>query len=184
MASTRVRVFLAGAAVVIVASIAAPRLVAAERFTLGVSLGRADGQSTIDAGQTRGAFGRLRVTEWIAVQGEVQRTIGDESESTTRRLGGAVLVDLAARDRYTPYLLVGGAVERAERGWVQSDYHAREVGVGLDVRVSTSLTLGIDARVGERELIRNLQPLEISLYAPVLSDGEYASLRVNLGASF
>lgn len=153
-------------------------------LTLGVSLGQTDGDE-LDRTEGIGGFGRWRVGGRAALEVEASRSAPDDEAFTSRRLGGALLLDLGDRgaSTVTPYLLAGGGVMRTESAYWIGDHRHLEVGAGLDVAVGKRLWLGVDARLGRRELVHEGSPdgVVILIYAPALpAEHDYRAVRVTL----
>ena len=130
------------------------------RFALGAFLGG----SAVEA-QDGGAHGsddmgllaRFRLTQGLLIEGEIGKTSYDingiDNARVDRRLGGSLVWEIGARNRWAPYLLGGLGVQQAEVGGgeFQTTQNFAELGVGLRWAISRNFHLAADARVGTRD---------------------------------
>lgn len=133
-----------------VAAVAAP--IAPEprlpRWGIGVFAGSTEIESGV-VGEDAGLLGRLRVTDSLLLEAEVAKSRLDELRMD-RRLGGAVLYDLAPRSRLSAHLLAGMGVTQVDLGngsWRSAQQYG-ELGVGLSFKLSERLHLAGDLRAG------------------------------------
>lgn len=104
-------------------------------------------------GDDVGLLGRVRLTDALLLEGEVARAEMDDGR-VDRRLGGALLYDLAPRSRLSLHVLGGAGVTQAEIGdWQQQQQRYGELGLGLTYRATPRLHLAADLRGGAREPI-------------------------------
>ncbi len=107
-----------------------------------------------------GVIGRYRLTDGLIVEGElgkVSTSVTNPDGSVTdnvrvdRRLGGALVYEIGARNALAPYVLGGLGVEQAS---VNGDYSTTqdyaELGVGLRLAVTPHFHLTFDVRAGQR----------------------------------
>jgi hypothetical protein len=183
----------------------------AERFSIGASLGRGEGEGGTDRVDARSVFARLQLSQRISFEAElggVELTEdayytldicpdlascerGDPVVATGHVARGAIRIDLASgKGRLRPHLLVGGGVERWNRDFFSAAtyvYSRRELGGGVDLRLTDGLFLGGDYRIGERELEDITDENDLTVYSPGPFPEEatrYAAARVTLTASF
>jgi hypothetical protein len=183
----------------------------AERFSIGASLGRGEGEGGTDRVESRTVFARLQLSSRISVEAELggvelMLTEYDTLQAcpdlascerpdpviaTGHVARGTVRLDLASGKGWLrPHVLVGFGVERWNDGFFSSAtylYSRRELGSGVDVRLTQGLFLGGDYRVGERRLEDTRDESVLAIYNPgPLPEDEtrYAAARVTLTASF
>jgi len=170
---------------------------AARPITAGVSLGLAQSKldENADPNHTLGLFGRLGLTSRLSGQLEFSRYETDGNATADLRTGTALLVvDLADHSHFVPVLLGGFGFDREHTGCpictfegTNSGHHI-EGGFGLEYRADGGLTLGADARLGDRTIDPQAVPLggaNVIAFVPQrLSGGEYRSLRLTLGIRF
>jgi len=159
---------------------------AAERLRIGASLGRTDGDGLGDAARTHSLFARVRLSERLGAELAAGRMIPDTDSYRTDLLSAALTVDLGVRDRLTPYLIAGLGVARTTSTWWEGEHRTAEVGIGLDYAVGSGVTVGVEARYGERVLIGERAPGDVilDLYAPpVLDEGDYTRARITLSVA-
>jgi hypothetical protein len=105
-------------------------------------------------------LGRFRLTPGLLIEGEIGRTgYSDQAGNTLRvdrRLGGSLIYEIGAYNKFAPYVLVGLGVQQAN---VNGDYNTTqdfaEVGVGLRFALSRNLHITADIRAGSRSTISN-----------------------------
>lgn len=149
---------------------AAPRL---PRFAIGAFAGSLNVDDRV-SGEDFGLFGRLRLTDRLLVEAEVASSKMADIR-TDRRVGGALLYDIAPRSRFSAHLLAGGGVTHVdvEDGTFQSKQEYGEIGAGLNFRVTPRLHLSADLRAGARAKVDD-EPVEQRLknVAPSAEDEE------------
>jgi hypothetical protein len=139
---------------------AAPGVVAAvapERSLPTLGIGLYAGGTNIEGQQDSsdvGIFGRLRLHEGWLVEAELGKTTFENDLRVDRRIGGALIWELGARNSLAPYLLGGLGVQQAEVGGsFTTTQNFGEVGVGLRWALSQNLALTFDVRAGRRKTI-------------------------------
>jgi hypothetical protein len=136
-----------------------------------------------------GVLGRFRLTDGLLVEGElgkVSTSVTDPQTGQTvdnvrvdRRLGGALVYEIGARNAFAPYVLGGLGVQQAS---VNGDYSTTqdyaEIGVGLRLALSRNFHLTFDVRAGQRTSVSSSQPMATlppnttaSMVAPPPSSG-------------
>ncbi len=153
-------------------------------LTVGASLSQTGGDE-IDDTAGKGAFVRLRTGSRSALEVDLARSSPEGESYTSTRLGAALVFDLSDRATggITPYALAGGGVTRTESQWWIGDHRHLEVGAGLDVALGRRAWLGVDARLGQRDLVRDRLPngVVILIYAPSVPEHhDYATMRLTL----
>ncbi|MGE0871178.1 MAG: hypothetical protein AB7P03_21620 [Kofleriaceae bacterium] len=181
-------------AVVIVAIVGFPLAVAAGPVSLGVSLGRSQtrtqAQLGLEPSNSLGLFGRMAVTRRFAAQLEIARLTSDAGAHTIRSATALAIVDLGSSPRLVPTVLGGfGKTWFADDGMIPSTDPAHvEIGVGLEYRSASGLTIGADLRMGTRWSEHDLTydaDHRVTPYDPAPAyDGDYRSGRVTLGVQF
>lgn len=143
------------------------------RATVGVSVGRvesaSDGDGTDVDQSTSNVFGRLRIGSGVSLQLELGRATlapGVSSSScgftgcddpypgwATRRLALGVRYDLrGGAARLVPFVVGALVRERWDQGIATHDVGARELGVGVELRLTSTIALGLELRRGARRL--------------------------------
>lgn len=110
-----------------------------------------------------GVLGRFRITSGLVIEGELGRTStsanGVDDVRVDRRLGGALLYEIGAYNRWAPFVLVGLGVQQAQVGdgaggtdyTTTQDYG--EIGAGIRFAVTRNLHLTFDLRAGTRSSV-------------------------------
>jgi len=170
-----------------------PSLAAARPFTAGVGIGQLDAEHDWDenADDTLQLFGRLGVTSRVSGQLELQKIDSSQNDVTVRTGTALLVVELGQSGRLVPTMFAGLGIDRAEDpyGGSQEGNHI-EGGFGLEYRVDGGLVLMADVRLGGRsvdnsdEVILDSGANVVALYAPLLIEGEYRSMRVGVGLRF
>ncbi len=144
--------------------VALPSTALASPITAGVTLGiaqtKADAEG--DAVGAHGIFGRVRLGQRLGVQLELAKVGGPQEGNDIRSASALLVVDLldAARYRIVPMFLAGIGVDRQRLGDPVYDDAYDDVvngkhvegGFGVEYRSPHGLTIGLDLRVGSREL--------------------------------
>jgi len=147
---------------VAVATPAAPQPEAMPSFGIGVFAGGSNVQDKQDSSDL-GALVRLRLTPGLLVEGELGKTSFKDDVRVDRRIGGALVYEIGARNTLAPYLLAGLGVQQADvDGSFSTTQDFGEVGVGLRWALSRSLHLTFDIRAGSRKTIDSNQPDVVS----------------------
>lgn len=124
------------------------------RFGFGLFAGGMNVEDR-EASSDVGLLGRFRLTRSIALEGEIAKSELEDGSRIDRRLGAALIWDLAPRSRLSPHLLVGLGAVRADINSEGTSAHADqaygEVGVGLGWRLSSRFEISADIRAGARE---------------------------------
>jgi hypothetical protein len=190
---------------VLLAGLASPSR--ADRFSIGASLGASEGEGGTDSVSYRSVFARLRIVGGLSIEGELGGTAleheaaggaSDCLDCNIARPGvrargklaaATVRFDLSNRGTLRPHLLAGAGVENWSSQYIDFVYGRREIGVGLDVRLTEGLHLGADVRTGERELIATRQTRDVALLVyvpPPLTEEStgYVAGRLTLTATF
>ncbi len=116
-----------------------------------------------------GILGRFRITDGLLVEGELGKVSTSVKDPTTgqtvdnvrvdRRLGGALLYEIGARNRFAPYILGGLGIEQANvNGNYNTTQDYAEIGAGLRFALTRNLHISLDARVGQRTSVSNDSP--------------------------
>ena len=107
-----------------------------------------------------GVLGRFRLTEGLLVEGELAKTSysvnGTDNVRVDRRLGGSLVYELGAYNRFAPYVLAGLGVQQAQVGGTYTttqDYG--ELGAGLRFAITPNLHILADIRAGSRSTVSN-----------------------------
>jgi hypothetical protein len=122
------------------------------RLGLGI-FGGSVGVEDNDAGADVGLVGRVRLTRHFLIEAEVSKTELADGERVDKRIGGALLLDLAPRSVLSPYLLGGGGFGQTDvnDGTLTAEQAYGELGVGLEWRLGRHFALFGDLRAGVRE---------------------------------
>jgi hypothetical protein len=113
-----------------------------------------DGGSLHDS-DDMGLLARYRLTPGLILEGELGKTSYDfggyENVRVDRRVGGSLLYEIGAYNRWAPYVLAGVGVQQAEvAGEFQTTQNYAELGIGLRWAVSRQFHLTADIRAGSR----------------------------------
>jgi hypothetical protein len=166
----------------------------ADRWTIGASIGRSEGEGGADLFSSRGVFARLRLAHRLSIEAEVS---GLDAEGAAVRGGYAPERGLrgTANLRYdlttgtfAPYVLFGGGIDNWKGDWIEWGYARREAGVGVDLAVSGGLRLGVDIRWGTLYYLGSKQTddVVIALYIPAPYGNDrtdYVATRLTLSAA-
>jgi hypothetical protein len=139
------------------------------RFGIGASAGFVSSDLNTSQGQTEtdlSLLGRFRLTPGLLVEAELGRTSYDVSgtapngQSTTlrvdRRLGGSLIYEIGAYNKFAPYILVGLGVQQANvNGNYNTTQDFAEVGAGLRYALTRNLHITADIRAGSRGTMSN-----------------------------
>lgn len=155
------------------------------RFGLGLFAGGMNVEDR-EASSDIGVLGRFRLTRSLALEGEIAKSEIEDSSRIDRRLGVALLWDLAPRSSLSPHLLVGLGAVRADIDENGDSSHAdqayAEIGAGLGWRLSRHLELSADIRAGSRETRDgDVMPLVSTTSEPAVQEDE-AYTRARLSA--
>jgi Outer membrane protein beta-barrel domain len=109
-----------------------------------------------------GVLGRFRLTQGLLVEGELGKTSttvnGVDNLRVDRRLGGSLVYEIGATNRWAPFVLAGLGVQQAD---VNGDYSTTqdygELGAGIRFAVTPSFHLTLDVRAGTRSTVSNDQ---------------------------
>ncbi len=105
-----------------------------------------------------GVLGRFRLTQGLIVEGELGKTStsvnGQDNIRVDRRLGGSLLYEFGARNRFAPYVLAGLGVEQASTdGSYNTTQDYAEIGAGLRFAVTPHFHITFDLRAGSRNTV-------------------------------
>jgi hypothetical protein len=131
---------------VVVAQPAPPRLA---RLGLGGFVGGTDVDGEGEADDA-GLFARLRLTRGLILEGEIAHSeLGDDREEN--RVGGSLIYEFGAANRWAPYILGGiGVSVREDEYGVEEEYGRGygEIGIGLRWALTERFHLAADIRAG------------------------------------
>jgi hypothetical protein len=133
------------------------------RFGIGLFGGASaveaqDGGSMHDSNDL-GLLARLRLTDGLLIEGELGRMTYDidgiDNARVDRRLGGALLYEIGARNRWAPYLLGGLGVQQADvgGGTYETTQSYAELGAGLRFAITQKFHIAADIRAGSRNTV-------------------------------
>jgi hypothetical protein len=143
------------------------------RFGIGVAAGSIDNENDV-AGSDVALLARLRLSRSgsLELEGELGKSELEDSQRIDRRIGGALIWNLAPRNRLVPYLVGAMGVTQVELAddWT-TDQSYGEVGIGLTYKLSRNLQIGADIRAGsktevERETRGGSDTLPLSIAPP------------------
>jgi hypothetical protein len=167
----------------------------ADRWTIGASIARSEGEGGADLFESRGVFARMRLAQRLSVEAELSglRVDGDVTPrggySAERGLRGTANLryDLSA-GTFVPYLVYGGGIDNWKGDWIEWGYARQEGGVGVDLAVSGGLRLGADIRWGRLYYLgaNQTEDIAIQLYiAPPFGNDrtDYVATRLTLSAA-
>jgi hypothetical protein len=131
-------------------------------FAGGVNVTDQTGQSVPQSSDV-GALARFRLTPGLILEGEIGKTSFDVNGTNNlrvdRRLGGSLIYEIGAYNRFAPYLLVGMGVQQADVGGNYSTTQDfGEMGAGLRYAISSHFHIAFDLRVGSRKTVSNDTP--------------------------
>lgn len=162
----------------------------ARPFTAGAGIGRIEAERDWDGepDSTLQLFGRLGLAKRVSAQLELQKI--ETTYGAAVRSGTALLVvEMGQSGRLVPTMFAGLGIDRGGDdgyGYSQKGSHI-EGGLGLEYRFDGGLSLMADIRLGGRSVddgdtvILDAETTGVSaLYAPVLIEGEYRSVRIGV----
>lgn len=128
-------------------------------FGIGIFAGSVSAEDG-PSGDDLGLFARLRLSRSLHLEGEIAKTEISDGARVDRRVGGALLWDLAPHSRWSPFLLGGMGVAQVEmdEGVYQAEQGYAEVGVGLGYRLSDRFQIAADLRAGARSRTEEAAP--------------------------
>jgi hypothetical protein len=138
----------------VVAQPPAPRLA---RFGLGAFVGGTDTDGQGE-GDDVGLFARLRLTRGLILEGELGHSELDYDQ-IENRVGGALLYEFGAANRWAPYVLGGVGVSVREDEYGYREEYGRsygEVGVGLRFALTDRFHIAGDIRAGASARVEDL----------------------------
>ena len=107
----------------------------------------------MESGSDLGILGQYRFSRSIALELEAAKSKLADGGRVDRRLGVAILYNLAPRRSLAPFLLVGAGYGQTEIAG--GEFHAEqgyaELGAGLRLRLSSSFQVIADLRAGQRD---------------------------------
>lgn len=120
-------------------------------FAGGASVEGTDGASTKDSSDI-GLLGRFRLTPGLLVEAEIGKTSYENDLRVDRRIGGSLVYEIGAYNKFAPYLLAGMGVQQAEvgDGQFQTRQNFGELGIGIRYAVTPHFHLLFDVRAGTR----------------------------------
>jgi hypothetical protein len=123
-------------------------------FAGGVSVQDQDDSSDI------GLLGRIRLGDGgFLVEGELGKTSYTNDLRVDRRLGGSLIYELGARNRFAPYVLAGLGVQQADvAGTYSTTQNFAELGVGVRYAVTPHFHITADVRAGSRDSMTSDAP--------------------------
>ncbi len=150
------------------------------RFGIGAFLGGTDVEG-VGGGGDVGLLARLRLTRGgaLGLEGELSGTEHQDSARVDRRLGVALIWDLAPRSRLAPYLLAGTGVSVADLGSRELEQGYGELGVGLALRLTDHFHLAADFRAGTRARGDEDEAYKASETLLIPEEEEYARSRLS-----
>jgi hypothetical protein len=149
------------------APVAAPGVVAVARpelprlgiglFAGGSQVEAQDGGSMHESDDV-GVLARFRLTPGLILEGELGKTSYDEANydnvRVDRRLGGSLLYEIGAYNRWAPYVLAGIGVQQADvAGTYETTQDFAELGVGIRFALSRQVHIAFDVRAGSRSTV-------------------------------
>jgi hypothetical protein len=139
-----------------VAAVVRPEL---PRFGIGLFAGGVNVQGTPDSSDV-GVIGRLRLTDGLLLEGELGKTSFQNDLRVDRRLGGSLIYEFGAYNRFAPYVLGGLGVQQADVGGnnYSTTQDFAELGVGIRYAITPHFHLALDGRAGTRSSVSNDQP--------------------------
>jgi Outer membrane protein beta-barrel domain len=107
-----------------------------------------------------GLLGRFRLTTGLIIEGELGKTStsvnGVDNVRVDRRLGGSLIYEIGAYNRFAPYVLVGMGVQQANLdGTYNTTQDYGEIGAGLRYAISRNFHVTFDLRAGSRSSVSN-----------------------------
>ena len=181
--------------------VAIPWLAAANPVTVGFSVGatvtKSDAAAGADSNDTLGLFGRLGFNQWFSGQLEIEK-IQNDASTNVRAINFAGVLDLMQHSSVVPMVVAGVGFDHASSDFQDISAHHFEAGLGVELRTSGGFTLGLDVRIGDREIDDTSSkgvPVGVSggsgldRTAPLppasdIKDGQYRSARITLGIRF
>jgi hypothetical protein len=160
---------------------AAPRPAMESRWGIGAFAGSMSTRG-MESGSDLGIVGQYRFTPAFALELELAKSKQANGGRIDRRLGAALLYNLTPRRKLAPFLLAGAGYGQSEIA--AGEFHAQqgygEVGAGLRLRISESVSLVGDIRSGRRSTTDDrVYMSKASMKGATLTDNEdYTRIRV------
>jgi hypothetical protein len=177
---------LAAVALALLLPLAAPMVAHAGPVTVGAGAGRLAAENDWDGEADRmlQIFGRLGLTARVGGQLELQKIEGG-TNAVVRTGTALIVVEMGQSGRWVPSILAGLGLDRASDGYGGSQRGSHiEGGFGLEYRFDGGLSIMGDVRMGGRSVDRDesviLDGGYATLYAPLLIEGEYKSIRLGV----
>lgn len=163
----------------------------ARPITFGVGAGviAADQDWDDVADDTLQAFARVGLTSRVSGQLELQKIESSQNESVTRTGTALIVVELGRSGRLVPTMFAGLGIDSAEDPYFGGSVNGNHIegGFGLEVRLDGGLVIMGDVRLGGRSVDQNDAVIlegPMSIYAPLLIEGEYRSARIGVALRF
>jgi hypothetical protein len=123
------------------------------RFGIGLFAGGVDVEGE-HVGDDLGVLARLRLTPGLLLEGEVGKSELEDGIREDRRLGGGLVWEIGAYNRWAPYLVGSLGVMQTEVGddWSTTQSFG-ELGVGLRWAITPNIHLAADIRAGSRQQV-------------------------------
>lgn len=114
-----------------------------------------------------GVLGRYRLTTGLIIEGELGKTStsvnGVDNLRVDRRLGGSLIYEIGAYNRFAPFVLAGLGVQQADvSGNYSTTQDFAEIGAGIRFAVSSHFHLALDLRAGTRSTVSNDQTMPVT----------------------
>jgi hypothetical protein len=151
-----------------IVAVAAPR---PELPKLGIGL-FAGGVSVEDRSDSSdvGVLGRFRLTHGLLIEGELGKTSYENDLRVDRRVGGSLVYEFGAHNRFAPYVLAGLGVQQADvAGEYQTTQNFGELGIGIRYALSRHVHITADIRGGSRNTISSDAPMPDGTAARMIS---------------
>ncbi len=140
-------------------------------------------------GEDVGLVGQFRLTRGLLVEGEIAKNTLENGGRIDRRLMAGLTYEINAERRWAPYVTAGLGTSQVEveGGW-QDNQAVAEIGAGLRWRLSPSIALFGDMRMGSRESLDSdggdtTLPTDASARA-LVPENEESYSRVRIGGMF
>ena len=131
--------------------VAAPPVIL-PKFGVGLFAGGVSVEQQQNESSDVGILGRFRLGNGgLLAEAEIGKTSYQNDLRVDRRIGGALVYEFGAQNKFAPYLLAGLGVQQADvNGDFKTTQNFGEIGAGLRLAVSPHFHLLLDVRAGSR----------------------------------
>ena len=152
------------------------------RWALGAFAGTMSTQG-MESGSDLGLFGQYRFSRAFALELEIAKSKQANGGRVDRRVGAAILYNIAPSRRLAPFLLAGAGYGQSEIA--AGEFHAQqgygEIGAGLRLRLSRTIQIVGDLRSGKRSTRSGQAYMPKSSMSDAMVQGDEGYTRLRVG---